>query len=260
MLYNQLIVLSDAADGRDDEYNDWYTWVHIRDVMRLSPVVIAVQRFKKAAKQLTPGGSAKYLQPYLAIYENTDPARMSADHKPVFTHEMPIATAYSIESTCEGYYDTAAVSTKVVGGLLAADVIVERIERRADDSEIAAWYAAQRFPKVMNLPGVIAGVVGTVSDHQMHLPESLPALTAIYRTTDIAASLKAWAPCGKDAPKTLKADEVTVDCYTPIIDRVTSLQVREPDAISRDTAARKRAEMGDKVFKDLPEGVNIDFG
>src|SRR5882724_8091499 len=105
-MYSHLIVLTEAVAGRDDDFNDWYTWVHIRDVMRMSPVVIAVQRFKRSAQQLAGGSSGRYLQQYFGIYENTDPPRLSADHKWVFTDEMPITTALSENNVCEAYYDT----------------------------------------------------------------------------------------------------------------------------------------------------------
>ena len=58
-MYSHLIVLTEPVAGRDDDFNDWYTWVHIRDVMRMSPVVIAVQRFKRSAQQLVGGSSAR---------------------------------------------------------------------------------------------------------------------------------------------------------------------------------------------------------
>jgi hypothetical protein len=50
----------------------------------------------------------------------------------------------------------------------------------------------------------------------------------------------------------VSADAFSVDCYTPLIDRVTAIQVREPDQVSAETAKRKRAELGDKVMKQAP--------
>ena len=39
-----LIVMSDAVEGRDDEYNDWYDRVHLADVLAL-PGFVAARRY-----------------------------------------------------------------------------------------------------------------------------------------------------------------------------------------------------------------------
>ena len=153
-MYSHLIVLCEAADGRDDELNDWYTWVHIRDVMRLSDAAIAAQRFSRSAAQLPGGSSGKYMQPYLTLYETSDPARFSSDHAPVFTDEMPISSAYSYSNMSEAYYDVAVLRNNVGGKNVKSDVIVERIEKGAASSTSAEWYMDERFPLLMKLPGL----------------------------------------------------------------------------------------------------------
>lgn len=59
----RLIVLSNAADGRDDEFNDWYDNVHLGEVLALGPFT-AAQRFRLAPEQISPQQHR-----YLAIYE-----------------------------------------------------------------------------------------------------------------------------------------------------------------------------------------------
>jgi hypothetical protein len=59
----RLIVLSNAADGRDDEFNDWYDHVHLGEVLALGPFT-AAQRFRLVPEQLFPQQHR-----YLAIYE-----------------------------------------------------------------------------------------------------------------------------------------------------------------------------------------------
>ncbi len=61
-----LLVLSNADGGRDDEFNDWYTDVHLRDVLAVDGFV-AAQRFRVADAQLQPDRPAPHR--YLAIYE-----------------------------------------------------------------------------------------------------------------------------------------------------------------------------------------------
>ncbi len=61
-----LLVLSNAAGGRDDEFNDWYTNVHLREVLAVDGFV-AAQRFRLADAQLQPDRPASHR--YLAVYE-----------------------------------------------------------------------------------------------------------------------------------------------------------------------------------------------
>jgi hypothetical protein len=254
-MYNHLIVLTAPHPGRDDEFNDWYSWVHIRDVMRLSPVMIATQRFRRSAQQFPGGSSGKYLQSYLAIYENTNPVRLTADHKPQLTPEMPISNSIDTNSICEAYYDTLACRNKAPGEFPKTDVIVERIEAGAGGAAFGDWYVETRFPKLMRLPGVVSGFVGKESPHQMLYELPRPGFTCVYRTTDIAASLKAWTKC-EPPPVAFNPGEFSVDCYTPLIERLTAVQVREPDPASAETAKQKRAALGDRVMTQAPSHLD----
>ncbi|WP_280423579.1 DUF4286 family protein [Nocardia carnea] len=71
-----LLVHSAPADGRDDEYNNWYDGTHLPDVLRVDGFV-AARRF---AASPSVHGELPPL-PYLAIYEiETDdlPGALSA--------------------------------------------------------------------------------------------------------------------------------------------------------------------------------------
>jgi len=62
--YN-LIALTNPVDGRDDEFNDWYTNEHLDDVLKL-PGMVAAQRFCLNDVQHRKG----LLEwKYMAIYE-----------------------------------------------------------------------------------------------------------------------------------------------------------------------------------------------
>jgi hypothetical protein len=69
-----LVVMADAVPGREAEFNDWYSNVHIPDLLTI-PGLRAAQRFVVATDCLS-GGSPKYL----AIYEveTEDLARFKA--------------------------------------------------------------------------------------------------------------------------------------------------------------------------------------
>ena len=59
------LVLSNAQDGADEQFNRWYTETHLGDIVAL-PGYSAAQRFKLSETQLTPG---ELPYRYLAIYE-----------------------------------------------------------------------------------------------------------------------------------------------------------------------------------------------
>ena len=58
-----LLVTSDAADGRDDEYNSWYDGTHLRDLLAIPGVVSGRRLEALPSSPATPPGR------YLAMYE-----------------------------------------------------------------------------------------------------------------------------------------------------------------------------------------------
>jgi hypothetical protein len=62
------IVLSNAVDGQDDVYNDWYTNRHIVDVLKI-PGVLSARRFRLTSLQRR---DPPYPFRYLTIYEISD--------------------------------------------------------------------------------------------------------------------------------------------------------------------------------------------
>ena len=61
-----LVVFSNAVEGEDDEFNRWYTEVHVPDVIKLGGATVG-RRYKSAGVALLPG----IPEPgnYAAIYE-----------------------------------------------------------------------------------------------------------------------------------------------------------------------------------------------
>jgi len=60
----KMLVFTNAVDGRDDEFNQWYDEVHLVEVLALTEFVDAT-RHKLADAQMFPDQS----HAYLAIYE-----------------------------------------------------------------------------------------------------------------------------------------------------------------------------------------------
>lgn len=66
----KFLVFTNAADGRDGEFNRWYDDVHLGEVMQV-PGFVGATRFR-----IKPTGDAKLKHAYLAIYsmQTDDPA------------------------------------------------------------------------------------------------------------------------------------------------------------------------------------------
>ena len=63
-----LVVHSRPVEGREDEFNSWYSDVHLPEVLRVDGFVTARRyRFVPADEEEPPGGL-----PYLAVYEVAD--------------------------------------------------------------------------------------------------------------------------------------------------------------------------------------------
>lgn len=90
-----LLVLSNQRDGRHDDFNDWYSHVHVRDLMRL-PGSLAVQRLRLAPDGVVQAVGIVHDRQfdYLAVYECHDIERVSADHGAVFTPMMLISDSF----------------------------------------------------------------------------------------------------------------------------------------------------------------------
>jgi hypothetical protein len=64
MATHLMIVLTNSVDGREEEFNDWYTNTHLRDIVTLDGFA-AAQRFRLIPDDKSDGAPYRYL----AIYE-----------------------------------------------------------------------------------------------------------------------------------------------------------------------------------------------
>ncbi|MEO0032127.1 MAG: hypothetical protein RIS94_1885 [Pseudomonadota bacterium] len=247
-----LIVLSNPRDGRDDEFNEWYSNVHIRDVMRL-PGSSAVQRLKLTAEQVpsAAGIAADRTFGYLAVYECDDIERISAGHAVVFSQEMLISDSFDFAMR-EGYYRPSIYRQKASVDRHAGDLVIERIDAAAGDG-LAEWYDRERMPALMALPGVVSGTFCRVTDHQMLEPNPDSVHIALYRTQSRAATLAGWA----SAPALPGGHVAQVACYEPLMERLPARAVVHADPAARAAEAKARMALGDKVYPGFPEGPTL---
>lgn len=98
----KMLVFSEPFEGKDDEYNEWYTGRHLDDLCALEGFTSA-QRFKLHSVSM-----GKSLNKYLAIYdvETDDPdwviENMFANRD---TPAMPLAPEFNIDATTVMLYE-----------------------------------------------------------------------------------------------------------------------------------------------------------
>jgi len=98
-----LVAMTNAVEGRDDEFNDWYTNQHLHDVVK-APGIVAAQRFVLDDTQRYKG---PYAFKYLAIYEiESDDVQPVIDYigEVIGTDAMPVSTAMADEPRVRGAY------------------------------------------------------------------------------------------------------------------------------------------------------------
>jgi hypothetical protein len=84
-----LVVMTNAVEGKEDEFNDWYSKKHLKDVISI-PGFVSAQRFKIVG----PPVAATPLWRYYATYdlETDDPEGALAEMmRRVGTDKMPMS-------------------------------------------------------------------------------------------------------------------------------------------------------------------------
>lgn len=91
-----LLALTNPLEDREDEFNDWYTNVHLADVLKL-PGVVAAQRFVLSETQhRAPPFDWKYLAVYEIDIEDVQ-TTLTALKAASGTDAMPLSPALSPE-------------------------------------------------------------------------------------------------------------------------------------------------------------------
>lgn len=79
MTNNILLVLTNPLPGREVEYNQWYSEVHLAEVLQ-RPGFVSARRFRLGKGQLDLDGFAQSQHSYLALYEIDGDAEVALAH------------------------------------------------------------------------------------------------------------------------------------------------------------------------------------
>jgi hypothetical protein len=256
-MHDLLLVLSNPLHERHDDFNDWYTNIHIRDVMR-APCAIAVQRFILGSCQVTATKTQRVTHAqYLAIYETYDIEKLSYAHRHVFTPQMIVSDAIDLSHPDDYYYRPVALRQKRPTALFGGAVLLEQMSPDLPDDTFAADYAARRLPAILDLPGVEAGILAVVAEHQTITSAPECRFVGIYRLSDAARAVAAWEEQGLGEASATIQRSLIVSAFDPLIDRITADEVIHPSAEGAAAEGRARAAIGDRIYHGCPPSVSL---
>lgn len=250
MIEAVLVVLSKPRPGRDDDFNDWYTNIHLRDALRFRGS-IAAQRYRRSDRQPhdLPAG---FDWTYLALYDVFDAARFSREHwDNANTNRMMITDAFD-DSVLEDYhYYPRQFHDRRPGKTLDEAVILEQLNPAgADQAAFESWYSGQYFAEAMQRPGVRSGALLVFRDQGQLMPtRPNHHHVGIFRLDD-GAALAAWRDEDRLRGNPL-VDQASlrVTHWEPITARITEDHVHHTSAAALEAEEQARARMGDRILR-----------
>lgn len=235
-----LTVLNNPLEGRDDAFNDWYTNVHIRDVMRFGGS-IRVQRLEASTVQVEAPSHR-----YFTIYDTFDPALLSQEHHDAAgTRRMVVKIDYDRPGIINGYYYPVASRTNNPVCLTpdGLPMILEQIDISAEQRDVVEdWYAGAHLPALLKQAAHVSGTLMRF-DPAGQLAQFTPVYShvAIWRVSDLAAAVESWREAASGALAGLKR---RVSCFEPMEPYLTRDHVLNAtdEMLAVEEGARLRAE------------------
>lgn len=254
-----LVVLTKAYPGREDDMNDWYTNIHIRDALRFRGS-IAAQRFKLSAVQAQSLGSEFGWQ-YLALYDAFDAALFSKEHwDAATTTRMMITTAIDSSILNDYHYYPLQFRNNDPEVAHTGGVVLEQLNAApGKEAEFRDWYNAEYLPQAVKRPGVHSAGFLMFREYGQMVPGLPPhRYVGIYRTQEA----NAVAPWREDAllrgSKLVDQASLLVTNWDAVTPRITEDQVHHTSAAALAEEERARARMGNDVERGGKEKLALD--
>jgi hypothetical protein len=200
-LESVLIVHVNPVSGRDLNLDDWYTNIHIRDVMRIDGA-IAAHRFIISDVVMPSVLTNQGVQHQAHTIFEWDDAKKSVDghFERAGTPAMPHTRDCNYGDEVGGYFRPVVLSngwTRAEGFGNAGHLFsLLLLNPRESDDEFVEWFRDGHAPAVLKLPGFDNArlfVVHEASTRQA-LPKGFPyTFYVAYGVTDRQAALSAWA-------------------------------------------------------------------
>lgn len=252
MIEAQLVVLTNAAPGRDADFNDWYTNIHARDTMRMRGA-LAQQRFQFSDDQVQDFGG-KFPAKYLALYDVYDAVWFSQEHVDrALTPFMIVEDSLDMSRLDDFFYFPLLYRDKRPRAFADCGVVLEQMQvQEGKQAEFREWYGDTYMAERFRQDGIVTGSFLGFEDYGQMMPFP-PAHNhvAIWRVEDESAR-DLWRQSNPlaDCPF-LEAEKTMVSCWDIASRRLIKDQVTYPDAesLAKEEAARARIKAQDSVIK-----------
>ena len=251
MIEAVLVVLTNAVAGREADFDDWYTNIHMRDALRFRGS-IAAQRFKWAKTQVQDY-AAGYGWDYMALYEVFDPARFSREHmENALTPRMMVSDAIRMDGLNDYHYYPLQFRDNDPGKRHDGGVVMEQIAvGEGDEAAFVAWYNDTYFPAACARLGVRKGAFMRFEPHGQ-LVDALPKhnYVATYHIAGDAA-VDAWRDdTALHECALIDQASLAITCWDPVTPRMTEDEVIHTSAAGLAAEERARERMGTNVLTD----------
>jgi hypothetical protein len=243
-----LTVLVNPVEGREAEFNDWYTNVHIRDVMRFAGS-IRVQQFIASETQVQPTSHK-----YFTLYDTFDPALLTLEHqRAAGSRRMVVGTAHDKPGIINGYYYPIAARTNEPTTLTPdhQPLILEQINvPEVDRDAFEDWYASVRLPELLRCPSHVSGVIMRFDPAgQMAKFEPIYSHVALWRVADVAAALPTWKDADVPAQLGLLKRRISIfEVMKPYLTRDDVINA-PPEELEIEESARRRTEQSNAAAR-----------
>lgn len=256
------VVLTNAAPGRDADFNDWYTNVHARDTMRMRGG-LAQQRFRFSAEQVQDfaeetGGP--FPAQYLALYEVYDTQWFAQEHRDrARTPYMVIEDSLDMSRLDDFAYYPLAFRDRKPRAAAQCGVVLEQMQVCAGKAEaFREWYAGEYLPQRIAQPGIVSGALLAYEEYGQMMP--FPPghdHVAIWRVEDESARANWRGDAMLTACPFLETTKTMVSCWDIASARIFKDQVAFPDAaaLAAEEAARARIKAQGSMIVDAKQRI-----
>jgi hypothetical protein len=235
-----LVVLSNPVAGRLEDYDDWYSNIHIRDAMRFRGGLSA-QRF--APHDL----DAADQQPvHLALYETSDAPRFTQEHMDnAGTPRMRTTSAFDRTKISDYYYRPLSYWRRGKGERAEGAVILEQFRCAAGrQTALLAWLEGPRAASLHGDANLLSQTITRLNaDHQMLRTPPSHDVVVINRVADLALAARNWPSASAEAVGEW-ADGADTSFWRPITGVLTRDDVLFPTAAALAAEEIARARMG----------------
>jgi hypothetical protein len=251
-----LVVFTRAHHGRDDDLNQWYTNIHLRDALRFRGS-IAAQRFSWSASQVQdfPHG---FGWDYLALYDVYDAARFAREHwENAFTTRMHVTDAIDDSELNDFHYYPLHYRCADPAISHSGGVVIEQFNPApGQDQALRAWCDSIYLPALATTDGVHSSALLIYRSHGQIMPHApTHRFVGIHRVNETTA-LRAWqSNNGLFGSALVDQPSLAITHWDRLTPRITEDDVHHTTAAALAAEEHARAQMGTRILTQGREKI-----